>query len=130
MDIVKKRAGLLFVAVSSKRILLIFENNKWTIPSFIKQHSIFKDSQEIFKDYNQGKVVPVELYISNDKGFEFGTYACLVPEEFIDKKAQTYAWASLNNLPSNLHIGLKNTLSNINVIEKINDIINHDQQQQ
>lgn len=131
MEYIKKRAGLIFVSSSTRKILLILENNKWTVPTFVKQNSIFKDSEIIFKDYNQGRVVPVELYISNDKGFEYGTYACIVPDEFIDKKAQTYAWASLNNLPKNLHLGLKNTLSNKDVIEKINSIIeiSLDQQQ-
>jgi len=128
MNIIKKRAGLLFIASSTNRLLLIFEDNKWTVPTFIKENSIFKDSQVIFKDYNQGTVVPIELYISNDKGFEYGTYACIVEEEFIDKKAQTYAWASLNNLPKNLHFGLKHTLSNNDVLEKINNI-SLDQQQ-
>lgn len=120
---IKKRAGLIFLASSTKRILLNLENKKWTVPTFIKEHSIFKDSQQIFKDYNQGKVVPIELYVSNDKGFEFGTYACVVNDEFIDRKAQTYAWASLDSLPSNLHAGLKSTFSNPDAYEKLVNLV-------
>lgn len=122
MDI-KTHAGLIFLSLSTERILLILENRKWTIPTFIKKNTIFKDVQWIFEEYNQGIVVPAELYTSVDGGFQFGTYVCAVPGEFLINSAQTYAWASLYHLPNNLHIGLKNTLSNIDVKKQFVDLI-------
>ena len=77
-----KRAGLLYLAKSTGRVMLVLENGKWTLPTFVRSLSLLEDSSELMMLYSTGKIVPIELYLSSDKGFEFGTYVCLVDCEF------------------------------------------------
>lgn len=119
----QKRAGLLFLSKSTKRILLILENSKWTVPTFPRTNGLLEDAAELFKDYAKGKIVPIELYLSEDKGFEYGTYICLVDQEFIPLINGTIAWSELFALPGHLHTGLKNTLNNNLIKTKIETIL-------
>ena len=79
----QKRAGILYLSLDTQRILLILENEKWTVPTFSKKTSVINDSLELQEDFSKGKIVPIELYLSLDKGFEYGTYICLVKKEFL-----------------------------------------------
>jgi hypothetical protein len=119
----QKRAGLLFLSKDSKRILLILENLKWTVPTFVRKNSLLEDAISLQNDYAKGKIVPIELYLSEDKGFEYGTYICLVDKEFLTLKSKTICWASLEDLPKDLHVGLKNTLHNSIIKAKIETIL-------
>ncbi len=119
----QKRAGLLYLSKKTKRILLILENSKWTVPTFFRNDGLIKDAGELFGDYSDGKIIPIELYLSHDKGFEYGTYICLVEKEFIQKNSLTFSWADIDNLPNNLHSGLKATLNNQIIKTKINTIM-------
>jgi hypothetical protein len=73
--------------------------------------------------YSQGRIVPIELYLSEDRGFEYGTYICLVNNEFLTLASDTICWATLEQLPKNLHIGLKTTLNNQIIKTKIATIL-------
>jgi hypothetical protein len=119
----QKRAGLLFLSKKTKRILLILEDSKWTVPTFFRNNTLLQDSNSLMSDYSHGKLIPIELYLSADKGFEYGTYICLVEDEFLTLTSQTIAWASLEYLPKNLHNGLKATLTNQQIKTKIETII-------
>lgn len=119
----QKRAGLLYLSKASKRVLLILESTKWTVPTFARKNSLLDDAAGLFSDYSSGKIVPIELYLSEDKGFEYGTYICLVDVEFVPNLSGTIAWAELNNLPGHLHIGLKNTLNNSVIKTKIETVL-------
>jgi hypothetical protein len=77
----------------------------------------------LLDEYSAGKIIPIELYLSNDNGFEYGTYICLVNKEFTTTTAKTIAWCSLDYLPKQLHPGLKNTLSNQIIKTKIDTIL-------
>jgi hypothetical protein len=126
----QKRVGLLYLSLSTKRILLILENEKWTVPTFTKQNSVIEDSAEVQKDFCEGKILPIELYLSKDKGFEYGTYICLVKDEFLTTSAATFCWSDLDYLPKNVHTGLRSTLNNnlirtkIETIMELEDVIN------
>jgi len=61
--------------------------------------------------------------LSLDKGFEYGTYICLVNEEFLTTKANTISWCDMNFLPKNLHTGLRNTLNNNLIRTKIETVL-------
>jgi hypothetical protein len=63
------------------------------------------------------------LYLSKDKGFEYGTYICLVKEEFITEVIPTFCWADLNYLPKNVHTGLRSTLNNSLIRTKIETVL-------
>lgn len=119
----QKRAGLLFLAKSSKRILLILEDQHWTVPTFVRNSVLLEDAAPLLAIYQSGKVLPIELYLSEDRGFEYGTYVCLVDQEFLTDINYTECWAHLNHLPKNLHAGLKTTLNNSVIRTKIETIM-------
>jgi hypothetical protein len=119
----QQRAGLLFLAKNTKRILLILEDSKWTVPTFPRINSLLEDVDPLMKDFSTGKILPIELYLSEDRGFEYGTYVCLVEEEFLTTKAASIAWCGLEDLPKNLNNGLKTTLNNSIIQSKISTIL-------
>lgn len=108
----QQRAGLLFLSKSSGRLLLILDDDKWSVPTFIKKSAVLDDAAELLKTYSNGRILPIELYRSADNGFEYGTYVCLVDQEFLVNAVSTYCWANVEHLPKNIHVGLKNTLNN------------------
>ncbi len=122
----QQRAGLLFLSKKSKRILLIHEDQKWTVPTFPRKSVLLDDAVELLSNYSSGKIVPIELYLSEDKGFEYGTYVCLVDQEFLTLTPRSLAWCDLNDLPKNLHVGLKITLNNQIIRAKIDTILELD----
>lgn len=119
----QKRAGLLFLAKHTKRILLILENGRWTVPTFARSGALVDDVDPVLDLYARGKIIPIELYLSQDRGFEYGTYVCLVDQEFLSDDVATIAWANLNHLPGQLHSGLKTTLNNRIIRTKIDTIL-------
>jgi hypothetical protein len=119
----QQRAGLLFLAKSTSRILLILEESKWTVPTFPRHSTLLADADTLLKEYSQGRILPIELYLSEDRGFEYGTYVCLVEEEFLTLAANTVAWCNLNFLPKQLHTGLKITLNNQVIRTKLDTIM-------
>jgi hypothetical protein len=119
----QQRAGLLFLSKSTGRILLILENQKWTVPTFERSTILLEDAKELLTTYANGRLLPIELYLSEDRGFEYSTYVCLVNTEFLTQASSTIAWCSLNELPKQLHTGLKTTLSNAIIKTKIETIL-------
>ncbi len=122
----QQRAGLLFLSKKTKRLLLIHENLKWTVPTFARKSTLFDDATPLLNDYSQGKIVPIELYLSEDRGFEYGTYVCIVFDEFLTTVPRSVAWCALDDLPKNLHNGLKITLNSQIIRAKIDTILELD----
>lgn len=104
---------------------MILDEGKWTVPTFSRSGSLLEDSLSLISSYHSGtsKILPIELYISDDKGFEYGTYICLVEEEFLTTIVSTICWCDLDNLPRNLHVGLKNTLTSSIIKAKIETVL-------
>ena len=119
----QQRAGLLFLSKKTNRILLILEDQKWTVPTFPRKDSLLEDAKTLLADYSAGRLLPIELYLSEDRGFEYGTYVCLVDDEFLKTPKETICWANLNHLPKALHNGLKATLNNQLIRAKIDTIL-------
>lgn len=119
----QQRAGLLFLAKNTRRILLILEDSKWTVPTFPRTATLLEDAQQLLDQYSQGRILPIELYLSEDRGFEYGTYVCLVEKEFLTQAADTISWSNLDFLPKQLHNGLKTTLNNEIIRTKIDTIL-------
>jgi len=119
----QQRAGLLFLAKTTSRILLILEDQKWTVPTFARNSVLLEDAQNLLSKYSQGRILPIELYLSEDRGFEYGTYVCLVNQEFLTTATETIAWSSFDHLPKQLHNGLKATLNNQLIRAKIETIL-------
>ena len=119
----QQRAGLLFLAKKTRRILLILDDNRWTVPTFARKSTLLEDSKILLDQFAIGKILPIELYLSEDRGFEYGTYICLTEEEFLTISVSTIAWCDLNNLPKQLHTGLKTTLNNALIRTKIETVL-------
>ena len=103
--------------------MLIQEDQKWTVPTFARKNSLFDDAEESLKSYASGKIIPIELYLSEDRGFEYGTYICLVENEFLLSQPITFCWSIISDLPKNLHNGLKQTLNNSIIQAKIETVL-------
>lgn len=121
--LMQQRAGLLFLSKTTNRIFLILENEKWTVPTFPRNSTLLDDAQLLLDQYSTGKILPIELYLSEDRGFEYGTYVCLVENETFSNTDQTICWSKLDNLPKNLHTGLKTTLNNQLIRAKLDTIL-------
>jgi len=119
----QQRAGLLFLAKTTGRIFLILEDSKWTVPTFARKSTLLDDAEELLSSYSKGRIVPIELYLSEDRGFEYGTYVCLVEQEFLTAAKETIAWSDLDHLPKKLHNGLKATLNNTLIRTKIETVL-------
>jgi len=122
----QQRAGLLFLSKQTGRILLVLEDQKWTVPTFQRKTVLIEDAEELLLNYSRGRILPIELYLSEDRGFEYGTYVCLVEQEFLTTASSTIAWCDLNSLPKQLHTGLKTTLNNQLIRTKIETILELD----
>jgi hypothetical protein len=119
----QQRAGLLFLAKLTGRILLILDTDRWTVPTFQRSSSLLEDADTLLTQYAQGRIVPIELYLSEDRGFEYGTYVCVVDQEFLTQSSKTVCWADLDYLPKQLHSGLRTTLNNQVIRVKIETIL-------
>jgi hypothetical protein len=121
----QKRAGILFISKKTSRVFLILEDSKWTVPTFVRNSSVFEDSKELILNLvgKDSRLIPVELYQSQDMGFEYSTFMCLVSEEFFGDNNSTVCWANISNLPKNLHTGLKSTLTNKITQTKIETVL-------
>ena len=119
----QQRAGLLFLAKITGRILLILDTDRWTVPTFQRSSSLLEDADALLTHYAQGRIVPIELYLSEDRGFEYGTYVCVVDQEFLTLASKTICWADLDCLPKQLHSGLRTTLNNQVIRVKIETIL-------
>ena len=72
------------------------------------------------------KVIPLEMFTSNDQKFYFHTYLIAIETEFIpklNKEHSGYCWTSFECWPKNLHMGLKNTLNNKAIKGKLQTIL-------
>ena len=119
----QQRAGLLFLAKTTGRILLILDAERWTVPTFQRNNSLLEDAADLLNQYAQGRIVPIELYLSEDRGFEYGTYVCVVDQEFLTLASKTVCWADLDCLPKQLHSGLRTTLNNQVIRVKIETVM-------
>jgi len=79
-------------------------------------------SEEIGKTPVIKKTVPLELFVSNDQQFQYNTYILIVEKEFIptlNEEHSGYAWCDFNCWPKPLHQGVKTSLSNKSIRNKI-----------
>jgi hypothetical protein len=68
------------------------------------------------------KVVPLELFTSNDQNFHYNTYVLIVDKEFtpvLNEEHEGYAWVKYSSWPKPLHQGVKNSFVNKTIKTKI-----------
>ena len=72
------------------------------------------------------KTIPLELFVSKDTRFKFHTFVCVVEQEFtprLNGEHSGYAWVSINSWPQPLHEGVKKTLHNKTIKDKLQTIL-------
>ena len=131
-------SGALFYATSTKRFLLLQRTDfktrgmwglvggraRYTESAFdgLKREII----EEVGETQKFKKVIPLELFTSNDQKFFFHTYLIAVENEFVaklNKEHSGYCWCNFESWPKNLHAGLRNTLNNKAIKGKLQTIL-------
>ena len=121
-------SGGVFLAKDTRRFLLLLRNQgktagTWGLVGGKKEpeditliDSLTREIQEeVGKTPPIKKIVPLELFTSNDQNFQYNTYVLLVDREFIpvlNEEHVGYAWCSFDNWPKPLHQGVKNSFNN------------------
>lgn len=128
-------SGGLFLAKDTKRFLFVQRTKEktagtWGLVGGKKepQDNTIIDSltreikEEVGKVPNIKKIIPLELFVSNDQQFNYHTYVLLIDKEFIpilNCEHSGYAWCSYNLYPKPLHQALKLSLNNKTIRAKL-----------
>jgi len=128
-------SGGLFLAKDTKRFLLLLRTQgktagTWGLVGGKKEPSdltaydalIREIQEEVGKVPTIKKVIPLELFTSNDQNFHYNTYVLTVDREFIptlNEEHAGYAWCSYEQWPKPLHQGVKNSLNSKTVKAKL-----------
>jgi len=121
-------SGGLFLAKDTKRFLLLLRTHgktagTWGLVGGRKEPSdstavealTREISEEVGKTPTIKKIVPLELFTSNDQNFQYNTYVLIIDKEFIptlNDEHSGYAWCSFDLWPKPLHKGVKNSFTN------------------
>lgn len=132
-------SGGLFLAVNTKRFLFLQRTQSktaglWGFVGGKKEptdHTPFNTlereiEEEIGKISEIRKIIPLELFESNDQKFQYNTYVLLVGSEFIPKlntEHSGFSWCSFNQWPKPLHQAVKNSLNNKVIKAKLEILI-------
>lgn len=128
-------SGGLFLAKDTKRFMFLLRTQgktagTWGLvggkkePSDSTPYDTLKReiSEELGKTPTIKKIVPLELFTSNDQQFKYNTYVIIVEKEFIptlNEEHAGYAWCDLNSWPRPLHQGVRTSLTNKTIKTKI-----------
>ena len=131
-------SGALFYSTSTKRFLLLQRTDTKTRGMWCLVGGRMRYTESAFEGLKREikeevgdtpkfkKVIPIELFTSNDQKFFFHTYLIAVEAEFIPKlnvEHSGYCWTAFECWPKNLHMGLKNTLNNKFIKGKLQTIL-------
>lgn len=127
--------GGLFLSKETKRFLLLLRTQgktagTWGLVGGKKEPSdgttvdaLRREiSEEIGFSPDIEKIIPLELFVSNDQNFQYNTYVLIVENEFIpvlNSEHSGYAWCEYDAWPKPLHQGVKNSVSNKIIRAKI-----------
>ena len=131
-------SGALFYARSTKRFLFLERTKpktagQWGLVGGMAEgdetpwKALEREiGEEVGKTPPIKKVIPLEMFTSNDSKFFFHTYLAIVDNEFIpilNDEHSGYAWTNVNCWPKPLHVGLRNTLQNKAIREKLQTVL-------
>ena len=131
-------SGALFYSTSTKRFLFLQRTDfktkgTWGLVGGRMRYteSAFEGlkreiQEEIGETSRFKKIIPLEMFTSNDLKFYFHTYLIAIENEFVpklNKEHSGYAWCNFECWPKNLHAGLKNTLNNKSIKGKLQTIL-------
>lgn len=128
-------SGGLFLARDTKRFLLLLRTQgktagTWGLVGGRKEptdatvvEALNREiAEEVGKTPAIKKIVPLELFTSNDQNFQYNTYVLMVDREFIPTlniEHSAYAWCAFDSWPKPLHQGVKNSFSSRVIRAKI-----------
>jgi 8-oxo-dGTP pyrophosphatase MutT (NUDIX family) len=131
-------SGGLFLARDTKRFMLLLRTQgktagTWGLvggkkePNDVTPYDILNREieEEVGTTPKIKKVIPLELFTSNDNNFQYNTYVLMVDREFIptlNHEHSGYCWVPLENYPKPLHPGVWRTFKFDAVIDKIKTI--------
>jgi hypothetical protein len=132
-------SGGLFLAKDTHRLLFLLRNHRktagtWGIVGGKKEPSdltpvdalIREIQEEVGRTPTIRKIVPLELYTSNDQNFQYNTYVLLIDREFIptlNDEHEGYAWCNYGMWPKPLHQGVKNSFASKTIKAKLEVIL-------
>jgi 8-oxo-dGTP pyrophosphatase MutT (NUDIX family) len=121
-------SGGLFLARETGRFLLLLRTQgktagTWGLVGGKKEptdltpvDALTREIQEEVGNIPQiNKIIPLELFTSNDQNFQYNTYVLIVDREFIptlNEEHNGFAWCNYDSWPKPLHQGVKNSLAN------------------
>jgi len=131
-------SGAFFYSTSTKRFLFLQRTSektkgmwglvggrmKYTESAFEGLKREIKEEVGVTPKFK--KVIPLEMFTSNDEKFFFHTYLIAIETEFLPKlndEHSGYCWTAFECWPKNLHMGLKNTLNNKAIKGKLQTIL-------
>lgn len=132
-----KAAGALFLARSTQRYLFLLRDddthtNTWgLVGGRVENDEQIIDclhreiNEEIGKINNIIKIIPLDLYTSQDEKFEYHTFACIVEDEFIPKlnhEHKGFCWTTLDGIPKPIHPALYNSIQLNELKEKLKSL--------
>ena len=128
-------SGGIFLAKDNKRFLFLLRTqgktaNTWGLVGGKKEptdttayEALDREiSEEVGKTPPIKKIIPLELFTSNDQHFQYNTYVLIVDREFIptlNDEHSGYAWCSFEKWPKPLHQGVRNSFNNKAVRAKL-----------
>lgn len=128
-------SGGLFISKSTRRFLFLLRTQGRTAgtwgfvggkkePSDITAYDALlrEIKEEVSNTPEIEKVIPLELFTSNDQNFQYNTYALIVADEFIpilNNEHAGYAWCNYDCWPKPLHQGVKNSLNSKTIKAKL-----------
>ena len=128
-------SGGIFLAKDTKRFLLLLRSQgktagTWGLVGGKKEPGDATVFDALLREINEEvgktpaikKVIPLELFTSNDQHFQFNTYVLLVDKEFIptlNEEHSGYAWCEFESWPKPLHQGVKNSLNSKTIKAKL-----------
>ena len=131
-------SGALFYSTSTKRFLFLQRTSEKTKGLWGLVGGRMKYTESAFQGLKREvkeevgdtpkfkKVIPLEMFTSNDEKFFFHTYLIAIESEFLPKlndEHSGYCWTAFECWPKNLHMGLKNTLNNKAIKAKLQTIL-------
>ena len=131
-------SGALFYSTLTKRFLLLQRTDfktrgMWGLVGGRARYteSAFEGlKREIVEEVGETstfkKIIPLEMFTSNDQKFYFNTFVIAIENEFIpklNKEHSGYCWTAFECWPKNLHAGLRNTLNNKAIKGKLQTIL-------
>ena len=127
--------GALFYSTSTNRYLFLLRNatsysGTWglvggktnlneTLGDTLKREV----QEEIGYTVTTEKIIPIDLFTSDNKQFKYNTYVIVVTEEFVPKlnaEHRGYCWCELNDIPRPMHPGVAGTMKVSEIQDKLN----------